>query len=490
MKSDDEVERALASVNHEVASTRWRDPDALRRVARRRKHVRFGGLIAAGVVVATAVTVAVVPGGSSREPLRIPEGMRAKDRSGPAVELVANVRALAAPRNESAEDAVARAEQAFSLALLQQTNKAGGKDNIVLSPSSLAIALSMLQTGAAGKTRDEIAATLHTSGLTSEQQDAGWATLTADLAKAGKNAGISLQSANSLWLQQNLPMEPAFMTAMAQYFEAGAWQVDFQRNLSGAVQAINTWVDGHTNGKITKLFNEGDIDSTTLLVLANAAYFKATWQYAFDPAYTVARSFHLSDGSAVSVPFMSVDAGGAALPNASTPAYDAVQLPYAGGRFAALAVMPKQQNLTSFVGGLTVPGLARIVDSLSPQEMPVRLPRFTAATYTKLNDTLAAMGMPTAFTGRADFSAMSPQPMCVQTVAQRDYLRVDEKGTEAAAVTGIGMTTISARPTISFDHPFLFLVHDTKTGTIMFAAQVQNPATESVETTSSPGSCG
>jgi serpin B len=277
---------------------------------------------------------------------------------------------------------------------------------------------------------------------------------------------------------------------MARYFEAGAWQVDFQRNLSDAVQAINTWVDGHTNGKITKLFNEGDIDSTTLLVLANAVYFKATWQYAFDPAYTVPRSFQLSDGSDVSVPFMSIDAGGTALRNASTTAYDAVQLPYAGGRFAALVVMPKQQNLTSFVGSLTVPRLAKIVDSLSPQGMPVRLPRFTATTYTKLNEPLAAMGMPTAFNGGANFSAMSPQPMCVQTVAQRDYLRVDEKGTEAAAVTGVGMSAVSARPTITFDHPFLFLVRDTKTGTIMFAAQVQNPATELAETTSSPGACG
>jgi serpin B len=348
----------------------------------------------------------------------------------------------------------------------------------------------MLQSGAAGKTRDEIAATLHTSGLSSEQQDAGWATLTADLAKAGKNAGISLQSANSLWLQQNLPMEPAFMAAMARYFEAGVWQVDFERNLSAAVQAINTWVAGHTNGKITKLFNEGDIDSTTLLVLANAVYFKATWQYAFDPTYTFSQPLHLSGGSDVSVPFMSIDAGGAGLRNASTPSYDAVQLPYTGGRFAALAVMPKQQNLTPFVGHLTVPRLAKIVDSLSTQEMPVHLPRFTAATYAKLNDTLAAMGMPTAFTDRADFSAMGPAPMCVQTVAQRDYLRVDEKGTEAAAVTGIGMTTLSARPTITFDHPFLFLIRDTKTGTIMFAAQIQNPATEPAETRNSTRACG
>src|SRR5207248_7920078 len=125
-----------------------------------------------------------------------------------------------------------------------------------------------------------------------------------------------------------LPMEPDFMTAMARYFETGVWQVDFTQDLPGAVEAINAWASRHTNGKITKLFNKGDIDQMTLLVLANAVYFKAAWQYAFDPADTTDHPFHLSNGKDVSVPFMVAGDGGPPLRVASTTAYDAVQLPY------------------------------------------------------------------------------------------------------------------------------------------------------------------
>jgi serine protease inhibitor len=470
MKPDEDVDRVLADATQVRASTTWPEPSDLRRIAGRRKR-RFVGVTAAGVVAATAVAVAVYPNGSTHG-VRVPQGLHVRARSGAAVELVANAKPLGA--DAKAADAVAQAEQAFSLALLRQTNKTAGLDNVVLSPSSLAIALSMLQTGAAGKTRDEIANVLHTSRLTSEQQDAGWATLTDELAAAGKRARISVQSANSLWLQQNLPMQPAFMTALARYFDAGTWQVDFQRNLPAAARAINAWVKTHTNGKITKLFDPGDIDPTTLLVLANAVYFKAAWQYRFDPKETAPLPFHRADGSTVSAPFMTSHGGGQV---ASTPAYSAVQLPYAGGRFAALAVMPKKQDLASFLSGLTVDGLARISNALAPQHIEVRLPRFTTTSYMRLNDTLKAMGMPTAFGGSADFSAMSPKGMQVQSAVQRDYLRVDEKGTEAAAVTGISVTDAAVTlPVMSFDRPFLFLVRDTKTGTIMFAAQVQNPA--------------
>jgi serpin B len=467
----------LAALSRDVTGVAWPSPDQLRSTAaRRRRRRRLIGGTTVGAAVATAIAlVVVIPGDTSHPGVHAPAGLHAAARVGVAVQLVANDHAITAPSNATAADAVAQAEQEFTFALLRQTNTSAKHDNVVLSPSSLAIALSMLQTGALGETRQGIAKTLQTTGLTTAQQNAGWAALTADLVSAGKKAGLTLESANSLWLQQNLPMQQPFMDAMARYFKSGVWQVDFAGNLPGAVKAINAWVTDKTHEKITKLFADGDIDASTALVLANAVYFKAAWQTQFDPKLTKDGDFHLAGGGTATVPFMAMLSTGMKLSSAVTPGYDAVQLPYTGGRFAALAIMPKGQELTQFVDGLTPHRLRQITSALSDQEpVALRMPRFTAEQYTNLNDTVAAMGMQQAFGPAADFSAMSPADLYVQNVVQRDYLSVDEKGTEAAAVSGIDMT-LSARPSISLDHPFLFLIRDTQTGTIMFAAQIQHP---------------
>ncbi|HZC52680.1 MAG TPA: serpin family protein, partial [Mycobacterium sp.] len=346
MRSDEQdAADRLAVLARGVEGTTWRSPEQLRATARRRRLLRRG-VMAAGVAAATATALLiVVPGGRPREGVHVPAELRAADRAGAAMQLVANARPIPTA-DAAAARAVAQAEQAFTFALLRQTNTSGKHDNVVLSPSSLAIALAMLQNGAVGETREGIAKTLQTSGLTNAQQNAGWAALTDDFARAAK-AGLTLESANSLWLQQNLPMEQSYMDVMAQYFRTGVWQVDFGRNLGGAVKSINSWVTDKTYGKITKLFEKGDIDSTTVLVLANAVYFKATWQAKFDPKLTKDGAFHVAGGGTATMPFMAAPAEGQSLPAAVTFSYDAVQLPYTGGRFAALAIMPKGQDLTS-----------------------------------------------------------------------------------------------------------------------------------------------
>ena len=481
MRADEQAAHdRLAALGRDVEGAAWRSPEQLRSLAvHRRRRRRLIGVTAIGAAAVTAAALVVTPGAPPHQGVHVPAGLRAAARAGVAVQLVANDQPITAPSDTTAAMAVARAEQAFTFALLHQTNTSGKRDNVVLSPSSLAIALSMLQNGALGDTREGIAKTLQTSGLTNAQQNAGWAALTADLATAGKKAGLTLESANSLWLQQNLPMQEPFMHTLARYFQSGVWQVDFGRDLAGATRAINTWVTDKTHGKITKLFADGDIDASTVLVLANAVYFKAAWQTQFDPKLTKDGGFYLSGGGTATVPFMATPSEGVkGLPHAITPGYDAVQLPYAGGRFAAFAILPKGQELTQFVDSLTPARLHQITATLSGERpVALQMPRFTAEQYTNLDETMKAMGMQRAFTPVADFSAMSPAGLWVQNVVQRDYLSVDEKGTEAAAVTGIDMTDLAVKvtPSISLDHPFLFLIRDTKTGTIMFAAQIQHP---------------
>ena len=270
-------------------------------------------------------------------------------------------------------------------------------------------------------------------------------------------------------------MNPAFMAAMGRSYQAGVWQVDFANALKAATESINSWTSQHTNGKITKLFDDGTLDPTTLLVLANAVYFKADWQSPFDASRTSQGQFTRANGTTAGVQFMSGEPGPWQL--ATSPQLDAVQLPYKGGRFAALLVMPKQQSLSEYVSGLTTAQLDGVVGSLSAQQASLVVPRVQASTYTELNSILKAMGMATAFTDSADFSRLSSTPTKVASVVQRDYLAIDEKGTEAAAVTGIQMQPSSAfaGPSLTFDHPFLFLVRDTRTGTVLFAAEIQDP---------------
>jgi serpin B len=483
MTDPDRVDLSLRSLSGTPASATWRAPSDVRRRAVRRRRTRWTGTVAVAVVVAVGVTLGVVlPGGSSGTApvaaLKHPSGQHVASRSGIAAQLVSDTRALGAT-GTGHEAAVAKAEQGFALALLGTLDSSGAAGNVVVSPSSLATALAMLETGAVGKTEKQIATTLHTGGLSAKAQDAGWAALSADLVTAATKSGVSEQSANSLWLQQNLPMAPAFMKVMARYFRTGVWQVDFHGHLSQAQRALNAWVAKQTHGKITSLFNPGDITPDTVLVLANAVYFKAAWKYRFSAGATKPGTFTEADGHTSTVPFMSYGKAKKypSLASATASSYDAVQLPYSGGRFAALAIMPKKASLAQFVRGLDAGRLASIVSSLSTAQLDVRIPKFTLRKYTKLNGTLAAMGMPTAFTPSADFSAMSPQGLSVQTIAQRAYLKVDEKGTEAAAATGIGVVPTLGRITqrMTFDHPFLFLVRDTRTGAILFAAQVTDP---------------
>jgi serpin B len=397
-------------------------------------------------------------------------------RSGPASELVAKVASWGGGRSPdpAARNTVSTAEQAFGVRLLQQLSGVDARSNLTVSPFSLAIALAMLENGAQEQTLSQIASTMGTSSLSPSVQDEGLAALVSVLGQQSQRDGIALDSANSLWLQKGLAVDPQFLTAMARYFATGIWQVDFGGDLSGAAQAINQWVSGHTDGKITQLFGPGDLDQTTQLVLANAVYFHASWENQFDPNASFPGAFDVSPAQTTQVTFMHES-----VPNALvTSGYDAVALPYQGGQYQALVIMPVDETLAAFIGGLTPAELDRIA-AATGRPATVQLPRFTTQSYENLDQTLQAMGMPIAFTDAADFSTLSTAGLKVQSVVQRDYLSVGEKGIEAAAASGISMmpTAIAApvRPTITFDHPFLFVIRDTISGALLFASVIYDP---------------
>jgi serpin B len=302
--------------------------------------------------------------------------------------------------------------------------------------------------------------------------------MTTALSAEARRDGVSLDAADGLWLQAGFPLRAAFLASMQRWFGSDLSSVDFAHHLAAALASINEWVSAHTDGKITQLFSPGQVTSMTRLVLASAVYFDAAWQEPFDPTRTVTGSFTVPAGagtSTVAVHLMTGTVTGAA----ATPAYDVARLAYRGGDDEAIVAMPLHESLPAFLGGLDTTRLDSIAAAASSPAL-VALPRFTTTSALDLVPTLSAMGMPAAFSSGADLSALSPEPTQVQSVVQRDFLEVNEAGTQAAAATGISVEPTAVAPVsppIVFDHPFLFVIENVTTGALLFTSAVEDPAT-------------
>ena len=450
-----------------LATLGWSSGDVVRRtVLRRRRHRLILGGTAAAIVVVVALTLSLTSGPSDHHPVHVvaAPGVHVGARIDGAVQLVSD--AHDTPVREGQVAPIVHAQQLLAIKLLQTL----GNDsrNVSVSPESLQLALGMLQNGARGTTRTQIATALQSAGLSTQQQNAGLAALTAQLSAAASRH-LQLDSANSLWLQQGNRLRSTFLAAIAKYYGSGVWQTNFQT--SQGLDAINHWTDVNTHGKIPKLFDQ--LDPQTVLVLATALYLHANWQDQFVKGSTVPGPFTTGRASIVHAQFMTAESG---LRTADTADYAAAQLPYSGGRFAALVVMPKHASLGDFVDGLTPTSLAGVLDSLGKRNSGIALPRFTTSTTTDLVPTLRRLGMRQAFGTSSDLSGLGLGAASVDQVVQRVYLHVDERGTTAAAATGvaIGVSSLRSGP-LRIDHPFLFLVRDTKTGAILFATEVNDP---------------
>jgi serpin B len=441
---------------------------------------------ALALVLVLVVSGLLIAGGPrSKEP---PGRVHVTERIGGAYELTSE-QAPSQPAPAKLVRGVEQAEVGFSLELLKNLTGSNDSSNELVSPSSLATALSMLELGAAGPTERAIAETLGSGGLSAGDQASAWHALAA-LLQAQTSQGDTdiahvpeLDVANALWIQQGLAVRSEFVRSLASQFRTGLWQVDFHNDLEGAIAAINQWTSRSTKGLIPQLFSPGALDQSTDLVLADAVYFRAEWARQFQSA-TRLRPFDPASGGTESVPFMTTGPTGSrrelTAPFSVTREYVAVELPYSGRNLSAVVVMPEQSSLSGFVDSLTPASLAQLLKAMGSAPIDLSMPTFTLRSDNRLNDVLASMGMSQAFENTADFTQIAPRPpLQVQSVEQHAYLQVTPKGTTAAAATGVGVQTSVARlpaPPIVIDHPFLFLVRDDTTGTILFESEVENPA--------------
>lgn len=374
--------------------------------------------------------------------------------------------------------AAARVVNALGLDLYRRLATAG--DNLVFSPASVAIALAMTRAGARGATATEMDEVLHVDDPAGLARSMNGLTRALDSRTATfpvpdeDDLKVELSIANSLWGQQGLTFEPDFLEVLAGEYGAGLRTVDFVTQAEPARRAINAWVSSETAERIPELLVPGLLDETTRLVLVNAAYLKAPWASPFEKEITSNGSFTRPDAPAVTVPFMRDTLS---LPYAAADGWRAVQLPYAGQQLAMLVLLPDGAADTAQLSAAVVAGL---VGRLAPEEVALALPRWDIESKVDLGDVLGALGMPTAFTDRADFSGMTRQePLAIDSVVHQANITVDEAGTEASAATAVSMRATGALvPSQEFtvDRPFAFVLRDVETGAILFLGRVTDPS--------------
>lgn len=369
------------------------------------------------------------------------------------------------------------AEEAFSVALLQQLVASAGHGNVVDSPSSADAFLTMLELGAQGATQTQIAKALGTVSLTPAQSGVLWRNLDSTVAQEAVASHITLSTADSLWLQEGLPLTPTFLSEMATNFGAKPTSVDFETDPAAAISTINTWVDQKTKGMIPTLFHSGQITPATRVVIADAVYFDAHWASQFLPSETALANFSTPEGT-VSTPFMNQSLR-ANWETTSTGA-TVLDLPYQNNGFEAVFVMPREgQTLAQFVAQLTPGELASYGSSSLPSsQVDLTLPKFDLTDDMTLNSTLKSMGITDVFNPQsANLDGMANGGLYLDVVVQNAKIEVNEQGTKAAAATGGGVAGAIAVQTtpITFDRPFLMVVRSTKTGAILFTSTVNNP---------------
>jgi serpin B len=358
-------------------------------------------------------------------------------------------------------------------------------DNLVFSPYSVQATLAMVYSGAAGQTAVQLGHVLggsSASGLGASNRSLALRLRAATAAPSGAGAKdvATLDLANSLWLSSHMSLERQFARALLAGFGAAPQTADFEAHPEAARQAINAWVASRTAHVIDNLMPPGSISTQTVMVLANAIYLKAHWSNPFSPQDTTLSTFFNAVGAHVRVRFMTQPP--AEFGYLRGHGFVAVDLPYLYTRLSMLLVMPSTgTTLASFQRRLSRSQLTAITQSLSPRMVRLRMPRFHLIAHEGLNAVLASLGMPIAFTDRADFSRITPSPpLEISTVQHGADLTVDEQGTVAAAATGIAIQPTAGAPgpvtQVTLDHPFLLFLRDDQSGAILYAGRLADPS--------------
>jgi serpin B len=482
MTTEDTLRSALTERAHSVEVG---DPkvSVKQRIAARRHRRRRRLAISSAFIVIVVAAVALAPVlATSRHDRRTTASTRSAAPARPAVLASRLVRDTRPSVPASAMADLSNAGTSTAIELYHQLASTPG--NVFFSPYSVATALTMAAAGARGATLSQMFAVLHNDLPAGTLHDAtnalNLALLAPRTAPSPGSSGkpLELEIANSVWGQTGYRVEPGFLDLLAREYGAALNTLDFDRHAVGATRAINDWVDTHTNHKIKQLFDA--LDPATKLVLVNAVHFKASWLQPFLPAETRDGAFSTTTpGATVTVPFMH---GTIRSEYAAGDGWQAVDVPYIGDA-SMTVIVPDAGRFAKFERTLDPAGLARIVGSLAPAEVTLALPKLQLKDQSDLIPALRALGMTDAFTNRADFSGITGnRDLRISQVVHQATVTVDEKGTEAAAATGLAFTdsALTSRINLTVDRPYLLLIRDHHTGTILFLGRVTDPTQTAV----------
>ncbi len=380
-------------------------------------------------------------------------------------------------------ETVAQDSMDFALLFYKQSNQGSG--NIVFSPFSISLALSMALAGAETSTEtgmlealqfslpeEDIHPSLNALLLAIEESQQG-------AQRKNKDDQFQLNIANSLWGQAGFEFKDAFLDTLALNYGVGMYAVDFEQYPEESRQTINDWVADETEDKIQDLIPSGAIDPLTRLVLTNAIYFNGSWLYPFAEEDTYDAPFTLLDDSETTVDMMRLD--GEEFNYLQGESYQAVQLPYFSTDFVMTLIVPDSGAFTEVEEGLSADILLAILNEAIMQRVDIQMPKFDYETTINANGPLVALGMAESFNSEnADFSGITEEEkLYITDVLHKATITVDEGGTVAAAATSIIFGLTSALPEepieLVIDRPFLFFIQHEPTGTILFMGRVTQP---------------
>lgn len=371
----------------------------------------------------------------------------------------------------------------WSVNVYNHLRATGEDENILFSPLSIALAMGVMELGAQGSTLKEIRHSMGYESLKSGEEFSFLRDFSSMV--SAEESQYVMKIANSLFVQNGFPINEEFLQMMKMYFNAEVNHVDFSENVAVA-NYINKWVENYTNSLLKDLVSPGDFDAVTHLALINAVYFKGNWKSQFRPENTRTFSFTKDDESEVQIPMMyqqgefyygefsdgSNEAGGI---------YQVLEIPYEGDEISMMLVLSRQEVPLATLEPLLKPQLIEEwANSVKKQKVEVYLPRFTVEQEIDLKDILKALGVTEIFIKDANLTAMSDKKeLFLSKAVHKSFIEVNEEGSEAAVASG--MIAISRMavlfPQVIVDHPFLFLIKNRKTGTILFMGRVMHPET-------------
>lgn len=375
------------------------------------------------------------------------------------------------PSEKSAK--IISADNQFGFELFQKINASQPEPkNTMISPLSVSLALAMVYNGTDGNTNKQMEEMLHKANLSADDINQSYKDLVAAL--QSHDPKVELSISNAIFYRNTFPVKQNFITTNQNFYQAEVSGLDFTKQ-AATLNTVNGWVNTKTKGKISSIISE--VNEQDVMYLLNAIYFNGQWTYSFDTDATTNRPFTKDDKSVVQVPTMTIEKP---FNFYSHSKFDLLEMPYGGGKYSMLIFLPGNgKSTTDVISLLTPANVSDWISKMTEQKKEVFLPKFEFKFDNSLVDELSALGMTDAFNdAKANLTGISDAAkLVISEVVHKSYIKVDERGTEAAAVTGITVGVTSVGPDNSFriDRPFVFAIREKDSNAILFIGKVLDP---------------